>query len=134
VSAAVINDQGGAIVKCQPVYTSSAGKVKLARANAAGTARPLALVFDASIANGDTGNVQSDGVFTATTAQWDAQTGDVGGLVAKDLYWVSDVAAGKLLHGASLPSGTGSFDSLLGEAIDTERLRMRDPLPIGPLP
>ena len=75
------NANASPIVIGSAVYAPSAGNVNLARANAIGTSDVVGLVADASITNGTTGNIQTTGIITATTTQWDAVvTGESGAL------------------------------------------------------
>ena len=129
-AAPLTNDEGATIAVCQPVYSSSSGKVKLGRADAAATSIVAGLVSDATIANGAIGNVQSAGFMTKTTAQWDAQTGDVGGLVPGAQYWLSDVTAGKLVKVAP---GAGSYDTLIGQALSATEMQLTIEQPLGPI-
>lgn len=123
VPSGMINDSGGAVAMGQPLYTSSAGKYKLAKADAIGTARMCGVAQDPSTANGATGNVQLTGVLDMPTAAWDALTGDSGGLVANALYWVSPATAGMLVKPA--PSTAGQEDALYGQALDATRMDLR---------
>src|SRR5262245_52941252 len=66
------NDEASPIVICAPVYSDAADGVKKAKADASGTSKVLGLVAVASIANGASGNIQLNGVLSATTTQWDA--------------------------------------------------------------
>jgi hypothetical protein len=68
---------------------------KRANAGAAGTKGVLGLVIDAAIAVSATGRVQTAGLVTFTTAQWDSITGQTGGLTPGTLYYL-DVTAGLL--------------------------------------
>ena len=64
-----------------PVYAAGNNTFDFARANSQPQATVIGLVKDASIAPAASGNVQTDDVFTATTAQWDAVVnGESGGL------------------------------------------------------
>ncbi|MHC4355558.1 MAG: hypothetical protein ACYS0H_22895, partial [Planctomycetota bacterium] len=83
------NNNAGAITIGQAVYVDGAGTVDLAQADAAATTKVLGLVADVSIAAAASGGITTDGVLTATTGQWDAVTGQVGGLTAGSQYWLS---------------------------------------------
>lgn len=94
------NADVGALTLGMPVYASAAGAVDKAIATALATARAVGLVADATIASGASGNIQTGGTLVAqSSAQWDAITGDVGGLVTNAPYYV-DVTAGKLTRTA----------------------------------
>src|SRR5882672_7609605 len=76
----VTNNTGGALVIGTPVYPNGvADEVAKADAGALATAKVVGLVADVSIANAGVGNVLTDGRLIATTGQWDAVTGQVGG-------------------------------------------------------
>jgi hypothetical protein len=80
------------LFKCMPARIQTAdGTIKRARAmGTSDTVRKVGgLVLDDTIAIGDSGRVQTSGPFVATTAQWDAVTGETGGLVPGAIYWMS---------------------------------------------
>lgn len=111
-------------VKCQAVYADSAGSVDLAQANAAGTSKPIGLAFEGVAAAG-TGYVQTSEVITATTGEWDAVTGETGGLTANAKYYLSDAAAGMLLQDDNL-SGltTGDYVVEIGTGLSTTEMKI----------
>ena len=90
------NDEGTNVVIGAPVYASSAGKFKEAIASAIGTSKVIGLMVDTTVANGATGVIQTDGVLTATTGQWDAITAETGGLVADTVYYLDPDTSGLL--------------------------------------
>ena len=98
-----------------PIYVSGANAAKKAQANASGTADVLGVVKDISIAASATGSAQTDGQMTATTAQWDAVTGQTGGLTAGAVYFLDAATAGKMTTTA--PTTTGQFVLRIGKAI-----------------
>jgi len=109
------NVQGGAITIGQPVYASTTG-AKLADANTYDSSCVIGLVTDTSVANGDTGTIQNAGALTATTGQWDAVTGQSGGLTAGSTYFLStDVG----LMITTPPTTTGTVVAPLGKALTT---------------
>lgn len=108
------NDNGSPIVIGNVVYQKSDGDVDLARANAQGTVQVLGLVRDASIAAAAAGLIQTDGILTATTGEWDAITGGSGGLTPGSPYYVSSATAGLLTTTA--PSSAGTFVVRIGLA------------------
>jgi hypothetical protein len=116
------NANAGALVIGTPVFVAGAGTVDKARANAAGTKDVLGLIADVSVATGQPGTVQSDGVLTATTAQWDAITGQVGGLVPNTTYFLDSAVAGKLTPTA--PTADGEFVCQLGLATSPTELEI----------
>lgn len=123
-----INGNAGSLVIGAPVYVSADDEVDKARANAAGTKDVLGLVADTSIATTVAGTVQSDGVLTATTGQWDAITGGSGGLVANTIYFLSAATAGMLT--ATAPVADGEFVCRVGLALSPTELEITILTPI----
>jgi hypothetical protein len=122
------NDNAGAIVIGQPVYVKSNGNVDLARANAQGTVQVLGLVTNASVAAAGAANIQTDGVLTATTGEWDAVTGETGGLTPGAVYYLDDATAGMMTQTA--PSAAGKFVVRVGVALSTTELDIDNTPPI----
>ena len=100
-----------------PVYISGSSAFQPARANASGTCEVAGLVRDASVANASTGSVLTDGILTASTAQWDAITGQTGGLTPGAVYFLSAAVAGKLTSTA--PTSIGAYVVRVGRAFST---------------
>ena len=117
---ALTNASGGSSVIGTPVYISTAGSFALAKADASGTIEVIGLVKDSSIANSASGSIQTDGVLTATTTQWDAVTGQTGGLTAGAVYYLSAATAGKITSTA--PGSTGQYVERVGRALSTTDL------------
>lgn len=115
------NANTSSITLGQPVYVSAAGAVNLASAAAAATRRVLGLVKDTSIASAASGFIQTDGILSATTSQWDAVCGTTGGLVAGTTYYLS-TTAGQLTDVA--PSGAGQFVVPVGIALSPTELEI----------
>jgi hypothetical protein len=116
------NGEASAIVIGTPVYVSAASTCKKAMANAAGTTNAIGLVATASVAAAALGSVQSDGVLTATTAQWDAVAGTTGGLAFGTLYFVDPATAGKIT--ATAPTTSGQYVAPIGRALSTTDLEI----------
>lgn len=116
------NGETTAIVICTPVYISAANTCKKAMANAAGTAGVVGLVVTASVAASVAASVQSDGVITATTAQWDTAAGTSGGLTPGAIYYLSAATAGKLT--ATAPTTAGQYVQAIGRALSTTDLEI----------
>lgn len=95
-----------AMIAGQVVYASSATQVDKARANSDALAKPIGLTT-ASIASGASGSVQTNGVVTLTTGEWDALCGTTGGLTAGGQYYLSSATAGLLT--ATMPTGAGNY-------------------------
>jgi len=77
---------------------------------------------DASIATGQPGSIQTDGILTATTGQWDAVTGQTGGLTVGSIYYLSPTTAGQLT--VTPPSAVGHFVARIGKAISETSLEI----------
>src|SRR5690554_5822538 len=86
---AMTNGNASSIVRGAPVYVSGAGEVDLAQANADGTSRVLGLVANATVAASGSATIQTDGVLTGSTAEWDAVAGTTDGLTAGAQYILS---------------------------------------------
>jgi hypothetical protein len=114
------NDNAGSVVIGAPVYVSSAGGVDKARANAIGTKDVVGLMRDVTTATGASGQVQTDGVLAASTAQWDAVAGTTGGLTAGARMFLDAATAGKIT--ATAPSTTGQYVVSIGIALSTTEL------------
>lgn len=114
------NANAGPLVIGTPVYVEGAGSVDQAQANAIGTAEVLGLIRDASVASGNSGSVQTNGTLPATTGQWDAITGQTGGLTVGAIYYLDAAAPGKLTTTA--PTAVGEFVTRVGVAISTTEL------------
>lgn len=108
---------GGAtpLVIGTPVYVSASNTVQAARANASGTTEVIGFIKDASIAAGAGGYAQTDGVITATTAEWDTIAGTTGGLTANTDYYLSSTTAGKIT--STSPDAAGTISIRLGKAL-----------------
>jgi len=118
------NGEATPVVIGAPVYLSANGTFKKAQANAAGTKDVIGVVAQSpSIANAAIGPVTTDGIVTATTAEWDAVTGQVGGLVFNTLYFLDPATAGKLAPAG--PSTVGQYVVPVGRAISTTELQVR---------
>lgn len=117
------NDNAGSLVIGQPVYTKANGNVDEALADAAATTVVTGLVSDESIATTASGDVQCDGILTATTTQWDAVTGKVGGLSINSKYYLDPDTAGQLTDTA--PTTTGDYVAPIGLALSTTELCIR---------
>jgi hypothetical protein len=114
------NNEATTLVIGTPVYVDGAGTVKEAQADALITSRVLGLVQDVTIAAAAAGDIQTDGVFVATTTQWDAVAGTTGGLSPGVHYFLSAATAG--LISATAPTTTGEVVVNLGLALSATEL------------
>ena len=92
---ALTNAQPSALLVGAPVYSNATGTVRLAKADLLATAKIIGLMANTT-AIAALGTVQTDGILTLTTGEWDAITGDVGGLTADGVYYLDNTTAGKL--------------------------------------
>lgn len=122
------NNETSAISFGQPVYSDGSGSVQLAQANDIATSEIAGLVYDASIAGGATGRIIRAGFVEGTTAQWDAVTGDSGGLDEVD-YYLDHNTAGMLTRVAPT-SGSGDVVAVLGRGISSTILLLRPQLTV----
>lgn len=115
-------DAVAALVIGTPVYVSAADTVLQAQADDVATAEVLGLVSDVTIAAEAEGRVLTDGRLAATTAQWDAVTGEVGGLTAGSVYYVDPDTAGLITTTA--PTADGDVVARVGKALSTTILEI----------
>lgn len=116
------NNNAGAIVIGQAVYVDGAGTVDLAQADALSTSEVLGLVADVSIAAAASGGILTDGRLVATTTQWDAVTGQTGGLTPGAKYYLSAATAGMLTTTA--PNVDGNVVAPVGKALSTTEMEI----------
>jgi hypothetical protein len=121
------NGSGLIIRKCQPVCSTGVDTVTLADASSIATAYVLGLSIDVSIADGAEGDFQSDGSLFADVSDWDAVTGQVGGLTSGARYFLS-LTAGRLTTAA--PIGSGEVWVPIGIALDARSLVINLQTPI----
>jgi hypothetical protein len=116
------NDEASSLSIGTPVYVFDSDGVKMARADAIGTARVLGLVRDDTIAAAATGKIQTGGVLKATPTRWDAVTGGSGGLTTGSVYFLDPTTAGKLTTTA--PSAAGQFVVQVGLALNSTDMQI----------
>lgn len=121
------NESGTTINIGMPVYADGANTAAAAQADAAASSRVIGIMQDET-ANEATGNVQTSGVFTATTGDWDVLTGGSGGLTAGATYFLSDATAGGLTTTA--PTASGNFYAKVGVALTATSLSIDPEHPI----
>jgi hypothetical protein len=125
------NDNAAPLIICQPVFSSSADGVDLARANNSNKSIIVGLVADASIAPGARGNICVGGLMIATTAQWDAVCGTSGGLAPNTDYYLSFATAGHLIATPpTSPTNDGNEVVLVISAFSPTKARIATQPPI----
>lgn len=120
ISVSLSNQEAGAIVIGQAVYTFGNGQVKKAIASGSGTKDVIGIVKDASISASASGSIAVSGIVTATTGEWDTVTGQSGGLTPGAIYYLDNTTAGKIVTTA--PS-TG-WVAPVGLALSTTQLKV----------
>jgi len=101
------------------VYVSGAGEVKIADNSASGTKAVLGLAEE-TISASSSGSIVTNGVKALTTAEWDAVTGETGGLTAGSRYYLS--IAGGLT--SIPPTATGDYVVAVGVAMSTTEMKI----------
>jgi hypothetical protein len=109
------------------VYISAAGTFKLAQANGITNGSIVGLAI-ATIAAGASGNIATSGTETLTTAQWDAVTGQTGGLTPGSAYYLDPATAGALT--STNPSTVGQVSVTVGRALSTTQMSLNIGSPI----
>lgn len=117
-----------AVVIGAPVYSFAAGSVKRAQANALSTARVVGLGLAASTAAAAAGFILTDGVLSASTAQWDAVAGTTGGLAFGAVYYLDAATPGKIT--ATAPTTVGQVVTEIGTALSATDLNVNIKSPI----
>lgn len=114
------NNEVATTAQCSAVYTDGNGSFKKAVANAAGTSLAIGLVF-ADISAAGSGVVVTSGEIAGTTGQWDAVTGQTGGLTSGALYFLDNTTAGKITSTA--PSS--GYIVPIGQALSVTKMLVR---------
>lgn len=86
-SLALVNGGANDLYICTPVYVSASDEVDVADS---GSLPNVIGIVAESILMTASGAVQTDGKLTATTAEWDARTGQTGGLTPGATYYLGD--------------------------------------------
>lgn len=123
VGSPVDTGLGGTISIGTPVYSSADGHCNKAIATSATLSQVVGLVADQAIAHAAAGNVRTEGPLTATSVQWDAITGDIGGLVPNAQYYLDPSTAGMLTR--VQPTDPGQFIAPIGTAISSDTIVIR---------
>lgn len=115
----MVNSESTAITRGQPVASNASGEAQLCVYDNIAKVRVLGVVFDESVEPGETANIAILGPVEATTDEWDALTGDTGGLSGTAKYYVGSTA-GDLAVTATTTNGT--FQAPVGVAMSTTKL------------
>lgn len=126
LGVSLTNQSGATIEKFKVVYkTATADQIAKANANSGTTAYPVGLA-SAAISNTASGTVIVGGVATGTTGEWDAVTGQTGGLTPGSRYWLSNATAGNLTTTAP----TTGYLVKVGIAVSTTQMLLQIGEPI----
>lgn len=114
------NNEAGTSAAGSTVYTDATGTFRKANGNAAGTSLPIG-ILPADIGAASAGLVTTSGEVSLTTAQWDAVTGQTGGLSPGAVYFLDVTTAGKI---TSTVPATG-YLVVVGQALSTTKMVVR---------
>ncbi len=124
-----INNDSIPLTIGMPVYITTPGNVARAKAISNSQAYMFGLVDDISVPISSLVTITQDGIHAATTAQWDAVTGSVGGLVEGAIYYLGISNAALLTTVA--PSISGQYVVKIGIAINSMQMLVNIEQPIG---
>jgi len=120
------NSTGSTIAKLKALYkTATADQIALANASASGTMRFIGFA-SASINTASTGLVLTNGTAVGLTTDWDAVTGQSGGLTPGAVYFVSTVTAGNITSTAP----TTGWLVRVGVAVSTTQMLINKGEPV----
>ena len=128
----LVNESATNLGRCVPVCPGTgqgAGGFQPARANDLGTARVIGLIGAIQIGPGASGLIVSFGNLQATTAEWNAVTGQNSGLTPGAVYYLSDVVPFRLA--TNPPLTTGDFVTRIGQALTPTVMFLNIQPPIG---
>lgn len=103
-----------------PVFAYSATGVRRAVANESSSAWKVLGLATGPVLAGSNGLFQGEGKLTATVAEWEALTGNVGGLVANKTYFLDPVLVGKIT--LVPPTADGEYVCRIGVAYSPTEL------------
>jgi hypothetical protein len=112
-SVLLTNGESDSIRIGQPVYISGENTCRLAKADGEDKIRVCGLVKSVAINGGNVGAIAIRGSLEATADQWDAVTGEHGGLLSGADYYLSSVPGGLT---RSAPLSVGQFVVPVGVA------------------
>ena len=125
ITTSLTNAEAGTVVIASVVYPFSAGSVKKAIASSITTSRAIGFATS-DINAAASGQIATAGVVTATTGQWDAVSGQTGGLTSNATYYVDNTTAGKIT--TTVPSS--GFIVPVGIALSSTQLQINIGYPI----
>lgn len=119
-TVSLTNGEAGSVNPGAPAYISGANTFKKGIANAAAQSL-IAGLNTTTVASGAVGSIKTADLLTLTTVQWDAVTGQTGGLTVGAVYFVNNTTAGMLT--STLPSS--GYIAAVGEAISSTTMLIR---------
>lgn len=124
ISTQMINGTASTIVKFKSVYVDSTGSVNSfdQATGFSASADVVGMVVDTSIASGATGNIALSGILEGTTGEWDAVTGQTGGLTKGSTYFLGVGTAGNIT--VTPPSVSGDVVVSMGTALTTTKFKL----------
>lgn len=122
-ATSLTNANGGTVAAGSPVYSAGAGTFDKAKADSLSTSALIIGLLQADTATTASGDVQDTSGLTLTTGQWDARTGQTGGLTPDAAYYVDPTTAGKLTSVA--PTTVGQVVAPIGVALSTTIMLVR---------
>jgi hypothetical protein len=120
------NNSGNTINIATPVYVNG-GNASPAQADGQSTVRVAGLALETA-ADAAPLEVITGGVFEATTGEWDAVTGETGGLAEGEDYYLSAAEEGKLTQ--TSPDADGEFVVPVGHALSATEFEIEVQAPI----
>ena len=121
-----MNSPGNALVFATPVYVNGGNAIP-AQADSNPTSKAVGLVT-ADAPDAAPVIIQTSGILTGTTAQWDAVTGSTGGLSEGSQYFLSEIAPG--LMSLIAPDANGEYVVSLGIALSATEFEIEIGTPI----
>ena len=122
---------GGAVAAGAPVSTTGSDEVDETDATSATDAcQYLGLSCNSGAAGADVGVVYQ-GPVTLPTGTWDALTGNVGGLVPGQQYWVDPASPGDLVDSPPTPTASVQYVIRVGHALNTTTMMVERPQPFA---
>jgi len=125
-SVSKVNNTGGTLNIATPVYVTG-GNANPAQADTISTSRVSGFTTE-TVADTDPVDVQTDGLLIATTGEWDAVTGQTGGLTEGTTYYLSEATAGQMTVNA--PTVDGDIVVPLGQALSSTEFEIEIGAPI----
>lgn len=123
----LVNSTTAIIPACCPVCVNGVNQFRSASAAAIATADVVGFTV-AAVSPNVSGDIQTSGPLTATAVQWSTISGELNGLTAGAVYWLS-VTTGRITK--VVPSNAGQFAVRLGRALSPTTLEISIEPPIG---